>query len=122
MYSKSEFLLNKIKNDIDIYCSIEEKFDFYYLFSVLNKSDLYAKDLLKYAVMMNNETKIGDVLKLMVQLKYQNFEKIQKDIHNLIEENHKFIEYANNFNFDADGAIEILYSINSNNKNFINNL
>ena len=122
MYSKSELLLNKIKNDIDIYCSIEEKFDFYYLFSILNKKDFYIKDLLKYAIMTNNENKMDKILYLMKEFNYQNFENIKINVENLKEENHKFIEYANNFNFDADGAIEILYSINTTNNNFINNL
>ena len=54
-------------------------------------------------------------------LKYENYEKIQKNVKDLIEEKQKYIEYANNFNCDADGAIEILYSINLANKNFINN-
>ena len=121
MYSKCEFLLNKIRNDIDIYCSVEEKFDYYYLFSILNRSNFYINDLLKYAVMLNNEQKIKKVLNLMKELKCQNYEKIQKNIKNLLDENHKFIEYANSFNYDADGAIEILYSINVTNNNFINN-
>ena len=122
MFSRCDFLLNKIKNEIDIYCSIEEKFDFYYLLSTLNRSDLYLKDLIKYAVSMNNEKKIAGVLKLMKELNYQNYDKIQKSVENLIEENHNFIEYANNFNFDSDRAIEILCSINTTNNNFINNL
>ena len=120
MYSKCSFLLDKIKNDIDIYCSIEEKFDFYYLFSKLNKNNIYIKDLIKYSVILNNENKIEKVLNLMKELKCENYEKMKKNIENLIEENHKFIEYANNFNYDADGAIEILYSINATNNNFIN--
>ena len=71
--------------------------------------------------MLNNEQKIKKVLNLMKELKCQNYEKIQKNIKNLLDENHKFIEYANSFNYDADGAIEILYSINVTNNNFINN-
>ena len=122
MYTKCDFLLNKIKNEIDIYCSIEEKFDFYYLYSIINKCDAYLKDLIKYAVVMNNEKKIEDVLNLMKKLKYENYENIKKKVENLIEENHKIIEYANNFNFDADGAIEILCSINLTNNNFIINI
>ena len=122
MYTKCDFLLNKIKNEIDIYCSIEEKFDFYYLYSIINKCDVYLKDLIKYAVVMNNEKKIEDVLNLMKKLKYENYENIKKKVENLIEENHKIIEYANNFNFDADGAIEILCSINLTNNNFIINI
>ena len=122
MYSKCEILLNKIKNDIDIYCSIEEKFDFYYLYSILNKNNFYLKDLLKYAIMLNNEKKMEKILNLMKEFNYQNCENIIKNIENLKEENHKFIEFANSFNFDADGAIEILYSINNTNNNFINNI
>ena len=122
MYSKSQFLLNKIKNNIDIYCSIEEKFDFYYLFSVLHRSDFHIKDLLKYSIMLNNEQKIEKVLNLMKEIKYKDFEKIKMNVEKTIEENHKFIEYANNFNYEADGAIEILYSINVTNNNLINNL
>ena len=122
MYSKCEYLLNKIRNNIDIYCSIEEKFDFYYILSILNKKDTYFIELIKYAVMMNNENKIDNILKLMNVLKYENYEKIQKNVKDLIEEKQKYIEYANNFNFDANGAIEILYSINLANNNFINNL
>ena len=121
MYTKCGFLLDKIKNDIDIYCSIEEKYDYYYLFSKLNKSNIYINDLIKYAVILNNENKIEKIMNLMKELKCENYEKIQKNIEILIEENHKFIEYANNFNYDADGAIEILYSINTTNSNFINN-
>ena len=122
MYSKTEYLLNKIKNNIDIYCSIEEKFDFYYLYTKLNKNNFYLKDLLKYAVMLNNEKKIEKILEIMKELKYKDYENIQKGIGKLIDENHKLIEYANNFNFDADGAIEILYTINATNNNFIKNL
>ena len=122
MYTKSLYLLDKIKNNIDIYCSIEEKYDFYYLYSILNKSDLYIKDLLKYAIMLNNEKKIDKVLYLMKEFKNINFEKIRVSVEKLMEENHKYIEYANNFNYDADGAIEILYSINVTNNNLINNL
>ena len=122
MYSKTEYLLNKIKNNIDIYCSIEEKFDFYYLYTKLNKNNFYLKDLLKYAVMLNNEKKIEKILEIMKELKYKDYENIQKDVGKLIDENHKLIEYANNFNFDADGAIEILYTINATNNNFIKNL
>ena len=122
MYSKSQYLLNKIKNNIDIYCSIEEKFDFYYLFSVLHRSDFHIKDLLKYSIMLNNEQKIEKVLNLMKEFKYKDFDKIKMNIQKTIEENHKFIEYANNFNYEADGAIEILYSINVTNNNLINNL
>ena len=119
MYSKSQYLLNKIKNNIDIYCSIEEKFDFYYLFSVLHRSDFHIKDLLKYSIMLNNEQKIEKVLNLMKEFKYKDFDKIKMNIQKTIEENHKFIEYANNFNYEADGAIEILYSINVTNNNLI---
>ena len=122
MHSKCEYLLNKIQNNIDVYCSIEEKFDFYYLLSILNKKDIYFIELIKYAVLMNNERKINDVLKLMNALKNEKYEKMKKNIQNLIEEKQKYIEYANNFNFDADGTIEILYSINLANNNFINNL
>ena len=122
MYSKTEYLLNNIKNNIDIYCSIEEKFDFYYLYTKLNKNNFYLKDLLKYAVMLTNEKKIEKILEIMKELKYKDYENIQKGIGKLIDENHKLIEYANNFNFDADGAIEILYTINATNNNFIKNL
>ena len=122
MYSKAEYLLNKIKNNIDIYCSIEEKFDFYYLYTKLNKNNFYLKDLIKYAVMLNNEKKIEKILEIMKELKYKDYENIKKNVEKLIDENHKLIEYANNFNFDADGAIEILYSINATNNNFIKNL
>jgi hypothetical protein len=41
MISKAELLLNQIKNNIEIYCSIEEKFDFYYLYTIINKNDFY---------------------------------------------------------------------------------
>ena len=58
----------------------------------------------------------------MKELKYKDYENIKKNVEKLIDENHKLIEYANNFNFDADGAIEILYSINATNNNFIKNL
>ena len=49
----------------------------------------------------------------MKDIKYPNFDDINKKIETLIEENHNFIEYANSFNWDADGAVEILFSINS---------
>ena len=122
MYSKSEYLLNKIKNNIDIYCSIEEKYDFYYLYTKLNKNYFYIKELLKYAVMLNNEKKIENILEIMKEIKYKDYDKIKKDVALLIEDNHKLIEYANKFNFSPDGAIEILYSINNTNNNFIKNL
>ena len=122
MYSKVDLLLNQIKNKIEIYCSIEEKFDFYYLFTIVNKSDLYIKDLLKYAIKLNNENKIEKILNLMKDIKYPNFDDINKKIEALIEENHNFIEYANSFNWDADGAVEILFSINSINNNIINQI
>ena len=122
MYSKAEMIINQIKNKIEIYCSIEEKFDYYYLFTIINKSEFYIKDLLKYAIMLNNENKINKILNLMKELKYADYESIKKNVDILIEENHKFIEYSNNFDFDADGAVEILYSINITNNNVINNL
>jgi hypothetical protein len=122
MYSKSEYLLNKIKNNIDIYCSIEEKFDFYYMYMKLNKNYFYIKDLLKYAVILNNEKKIEKILEIMKEIKYKDYDKIKKEITILIDDNHKFIEYANKFGFNPDGAIEILYSINNTNNNFIKNL
>ena len=109
-----------MKNRIEIYCSIEEKFDYYYLFTIINKSEFYIKDLLKYAIMLNNENKINKILNLMKELKYADYESIKKNVDILIEENHKFIEYSNNFDFDADGAVEILYSINITNNNVIN--
>ena len=122
MYSKVDLLLNQIKNKIDIYCSVEEKFDFYYLYTIVNKSDLYIKDLLKYAIRLNNENKIGQILNLMKDIKYPNFDDISIKINALIEENHNFIEYANSFNCDADGAVEILCSINITNNKIINDL
>ena len=122
MYSKAEMVINQIKNKIEIYCSIEEKFDYYYLFTIITKSEFYIKDLLKYAIMLNNENKINKILNLMKELKYADYESIKKNVDILIEENHKFIEYSNNFDFDADGAVEILYSINITNNNVINNL
>ena len=39
-----------------------------------------------------------------------------------VDENHNYTEYVNNFNCDADGAIEILYSINLSNINLINDI
>jgi hypothetical protein len=105
MYSKSEYLLNKIKNNIDIYCSIEEKFDFYYMYMKLNKNYFYIKDLLKYAVMLNNEKKIEKILEIMKEIKYKDYDKIKKEITILIDDNHKFIEYANKFGFNPDGAM-----------------
>ena len=122
MYSKVDLLLNQIKNKIDIYCSVEEKFDFYYLYTIVNKSDLYIKDLLKYAIRLNNENKIEKILNLMKDIKYPNFDDISIKINALIEENHNFIEYANSFNCDADGAVEILCSINITNNKIINDL
>ena len=122
MYSKVDLLLNQIKNKIDIYCSVEEKFDFYYLYTIVNKSDLYIKDLLKYAIRLNNENKIEKILNLMKDIKYPKYDDISTKINALIEENHNFIEYANSFNCDADGAVEILCSINITNNKIINDL
>ena len=122
MYSKAKLLLDQIKNNIEIYCSIEEKFDFYYLYSIVNKKDFYVKDLLKYAIKLNNENKIEKILKLMKDIKLNNYEEIYKNIEKLIEENHKFIEYVNNFNCNDDGAAEILYSINITNNKTINEI
>ena len=122
MFSKVELLLNQIKNNIEIYCSIEEKFDFYYLYTIINKNDSYIKDLLKYAIKLNNENKIEKILILMKDIKYNGYEEIKKKVELLIEENHKYIEYANNFNCDADGIVEIIYSINVTNNNTINNI
>ena len=122
MYSKVDLLLNQIKNKIDIYCSVEEKFDFYYLYTIVNKNDLYIKDLLKYAIRLNNENKIEKILNLMKDIKYPNFDDISIKINALIEENHNFIEYANSFNCDADGVVEILCSINITNNKIINDL
>ena len=122
MTSKAELLLNQIKNNIEIYCSIEEKFDFYYLYTIINKNDFYIKDLLNYAIKLNNENKIETILNLMKDIKYQNYDEINKKVKKLIDENHNYIEYVNNFNCDADGAIEILYSINVSNINFINDI
>jgi len=122
MISKAELLLNQIKNNIEIYCSIEEKFDFFYLYTIINKNDFYIKDLLNYAIKLNNENKIETILNLMKDIKYQNYDEINKKVKKLIDENHNFIKYVNNFNCDADGAIEILYSINVSNINFINDI
>ena len=122
MYSKAKLLLDQIKNNIEIYCSIEEKFDFYYLYSIVNKKDFYVKDLLKYAIKLNNENKIEKILKLMKDIKFNNYEEIYKNVEKLIEENHKFIEYVNNFNCNDDGAAEILYSINITNNKTINDI
>ena len=122
MISKAELLLNQIKNNIEIYCSIEEKFDFFYLYTIINKNDFYIKDLLNYAIKLNNENKIETILNLMKDIKYQNYDEINKKVKKLIDENHNYIEYVNNFNCDADGAIEILYSINVSNINFINDI
>ena len=122
MYSKAKLLLDQIKNNIEIYCSIEEKFDFYYLYSIVNKKDFYVQDLLKYAIKLNNENKIEKVLKLMKDIKFNNYEEIYKNVEKLIEENHKFIEYVNNFNCNDDGAAEILYSINITNNKTINDI
>ena len=122
MYSKAKLLLDQIKNNIEIYCSIEEKFDFYYLYSIVNKKDFYVKDLLKYAIKLNNENKIEKILKLMKDIKFNNYEEKHKKVETLIEENHKFIEYVNNFNCNDDGAAEILYSINITNNKTINDI
>ena len=122
MTSKAELLLNQIKNNIEIYCSIEEKFDFYYLYTIINKNDFYIKDLLNYAIKLNNENKIETILNLMKDIKYQNYDEINKKVKKLIDENHNYTEYVNNFNCDADGAIEILYSINLSNINLINDI
>ena len=122
MISKAELLLNQIKNNIEIYCSIEEKFDFFYLYTIINKNDFYIKDLLNYAIKLNNENKIETILNLMKDIKYQNYDEINKKVKKLIDENHNYIEYVNNFNCDADGAIEILYSINISNVNLINDI
>ena len=122
MFSKTELLLNQIKNKIEIYCSIEEKFDFYYLYTIVNKSDIFIKDLLKYAIKLNNENKIEKILVLMNDIKYPNYEDIHKKVDTLIEENHKFIEYANNFNSDPDGIVEIIYAINAKNDRMINDI
>ena len=122
MYSKAKLLLDQIKNNIEIYCSIEEKFDFYYLYSIVNKKDFYVKDLLKYAIKLNNENKIEKILKLMKDIKFNNYEEINKKVEKLIEENHRFIEYVNNFNCNDDGAAEILYSINITNNKIINDI
>ena len=122
MISKAELLLNQIKNNIEIYCSIEEKFDFFYLYTIINKNDFYIKDLLNYAIKLNNENKIETILNLMKDIKYQNYDEINKKVKKLIDENHNYIEYINNFNCDADGAIEILYSINVSNINLINDI
>ena len=122
MYSKAKLLLDQIKNNIEIYCSIEEKFDFYYLYSIVNKKDFYVKDLLKYAIKLNNENKIEKILKLMKDIKFNNYEEIYKNVEKLIEENHKFIEYVNNFNCNDDGAAEILFSINITNNKTINDI
>ena len=122
MVSKAKLLLDQIKNNIEIYCSIEEKFDFYYLYSIVNKKDFYVKDLLKYAIKLNNENKIEKILKLMKDIKFNNYEEIFKKVEILIEENHKFIEYVNNFNCNDDGAAEILYSINVTNNKIINDI
>ena len=122
MVSKAKLLLDQIKNNIEIYCSIEEKFDFYYLYSIVNKKDFYVKDLLKYAIKLNNENKIEKILKLMKDIKFNNYEEINKKVEKLIEENHKFIEYVNNFNCNDDGAAEILYSINITNNKTINDI
>ena len=122
MISKAELLLNQIKNNIEIYCSIEEKFDFFYLYTIINKNDFYIKDLLNYAIKLNNENKIETILNLMKDIKYQNYDEINKKVKKLIDENHNYIEYVNNFNCDANGAIEILYSINVSNINFINDI
>ena len=122
MYSKAKLLLDQIKNNIEIYCSIEEKFDFYYLYTIVNKNDFNVKDLLKYAIKLNNESKIEKILKLMKDIKFNNYEEIYKNVEKLIEENHKFIEYVNNFNCNDDGAAEILYSINITNNKTINDI
>ena len=122
MVSKAKLLLDQIKNNIEIYCSIEEKFDFYYLYSIVNKKDFYVKDLLKYAIKLNNENKIEKILNLMKDIKFNNYEEIYKNVEKLIEENHKFIEYVNNFNCNDDGAAEILYSINVTNNKIINDI
>ena len=122
MVSKAKLLLDQIKNNIEIYCSIEEKFDFYYLYSIVNKKDFYVKDLLKYAIKLNNENKIEKILKLMKDIKFNNYEEINKKVEKIIEENHKFIEYVNNFNCNDDGAAEILYSINITNNKTINDI
>ena len=122
MISKAELLLNQIKNNIEIYCSIEEKFDFYYLYTIINKNDFYIKDLLNYAIKLNNENKIETILNLMKDIKYQNYDEINQKVKKLIDENHNYYEYVNNFNCDADGAIEILYSINVSNINLINDI
>jgi len=122
MFSKAKLLLDQIKNNIEIYCSIEEKFDFYYLYTIVNKNELYVKDLLKYAIKLNNENKIDKILNLMKDIKFSDYKEIYKKVEKLIEENHKLIEYVNNFNCNDDGAAEILYSINVTNNKIINDI
>ena len=122
MFSKAKLLLDQIKNNIEIYCSIEEKFDFYYLYTIVNKNDFYVKDLLKYAIKLNNENKIEKILNLMKDIKFNDYKEIHKKVEKLLEENHKLIEYVNNFNCNDDGAAEILYSINVTNNKIINDI
>jgi len=122
MFSKAKLLLDQIKNSIEIYCSIEEKFDFYYLYTIVNKNDFYVKDLLKYAIKLNNENKIEKILNLMKDIKFNDYKEIHKKVEKLLEENHKLIEYVNNFNCNDDGSAEILYSINVTNNKIINDI
>ena len=122
MFSKAKLLLDQIKNNIEIYCSIEEKFDFYYLYTIVNKNEIYVKDLLKYAIKLNNENKIEKILNLMKDKKFNDYKEIHKKVEKLIEENHKLIEYVNNFNCNDDGSAEILYSINVTNNKIINDI
>ena len=122
MFSKAKLLLDQIKNNIEIYCSIEEKFDFYYLYTIVNKNEFYVKDLLKYAIKLNNENKIEKILNLMKDIKFNDYKEIHKKVEKLKEENHKLIEYVNNFNCNDDGSAEILYSINVTNNKIINDI
>ena len=58
----------------------------------------------------------------MKDIKFNNYDEINKKVEKLIEENHKFIEYVNNFNCNDDGVAEILYSINITNNKTINDI
>ena len=123
-YQKTEEIINNIQLNIENYCNISEKFDYYYLYTIFYKDKKFINLCLKYSLILNNSQKIEKCMEaynLYINVdneKNKNENELQNIINEHIEKNNKLFNILNLFNISVKEGLEILYEITKNNIEF----
>ncbi len=119
MFNKVNNILNKIHSNVENICDLNDKFFYYYLYSIFYKKSEHLNTCLKYAILQNNKSKIKMVLSL---INNDNNNNLSLKINELLIQNKKYFDILNEYSISPRESIDIIFLINKKNNEFLNSI